>query len=79
MNVCFLMSGGAHLEDIIKFASCDILTFPVGAVVELATGIVEAPLADAVFIMAAEKVEAPLDGAVVVLVGTVSIMRDAAR
>ena len=74
-----MTSGGSHPADIIAVASCDILTFPVGAVVELAAGIVEAPLANVVVVIAAEMVEAPLAGAVVLLVGTVYVVRDAAH
>ena len=72
-----MKSGGGHPADIIAVSSCDLLTFPVGAVVELAAGIVEAPLANVVVVIAAEMVEAPLAGAVVVLVGTVSVVWDA--
>ena len=75
MDVCFLTSGGCHSEDITAVASCDILTFPVGALVELAAGIVKAPLSDAVVVLAAEMVEAPMAGAVVVLVRTVSVVQ----
>ena len=62
MDVCFLTTGGDHPVDIIAVASCDILTFPVGAVVELAAGIVEASLVDAMVVLAAEMVEVPLVG-----------------
>ena len=79
MDVCFLTSGGGHPADIIAVVSCDILTFPVGALVKLAALILEAPLADVVVVLAAEMVEAPLAGAVVLLVGTVSVVRDAAH
>ena len=79
MDVCFLTSGGGHLADVIAVASLDILALPVGAVVELVAGIVEAPLADAMVVLAAERVEVPLTGAVVVIVGTVSVVQDAAR
>ena len=74
-----MKSGGGQPADIIAVASSDILTFPVGAVVELAAGIVEAPLDDAVVMMAENMVDVPLAGAVVVLVGTVSVVWDAAR
>ena len=69
MDVCFLKSGGGHPADIISVASCDILTFQVGAVVELAAGIVEAPLDEAMVVLAAEV---RMVGAGFVLVGTVS-------
>ena len=57
MDVCFLTSGGGHPADIISVASGDILTFPVGAIVELAAGILEAPLADLMVMLAVEMVE----------------------
>ena len=63
MDVCFLTSGGGHPEDIIAVASCEILTFSVGAVFKMAAVIVEAPLASAV----------------VVLIGTVYFVRDDVR
>ena len=44
IDVCFFTSGGDHPKDIIELAICNILTFPVGVVVELAEGIVQAPL-----------------------------------
>ena len=68
MDVCFLTSGVGYLADIIAVAICKILTFPVGVVVELAAGIVKAPMADAMVVLAAEMAEVPQAGAGVVLV-----------
>ena len=74
-----MTSGGGHPADIIAVSSCGILTFPVGAVIELAAGIVEALLANAMVVLAVEMVEVLLARAGVVLVGTASVVRDAAR
>ena len=73
-----MTSGGGHLANTIAVASCNILTFPVGTVVELAAGIVEAPLVDTMVVLAAEMVEVLLAGAGVVLVRTVFVVQDAA-
>ena len=78
MNVCFLTSSGGNPADIIAVASCVVLTFPVGVIFQLAVGIVEAPLANTMVVLAAQMVEVPLASAVVVLVGTISVVRDAA-
>ena len=77
MEVCFLTSGGGHPAELISVVSCNILTLPVGVVIEMAVGIVEAPLADRMVVLAAEMVEVPLAGAVVVLFRTVSVVMDA--
>ena len=45
----------------------------------MAPGIVEAPLANAMVVLAAEMVEVLLAGAGVLLFGTVSVVRDAAH
>ena len=78
-DVCFFTSGGGHLVDIIAVTSCNILTLTVGTVFKITAGIVEAPLADAMIMLAAEIVEVLLSGAGVVLFGTVSVVQDAVR
>ena len=79
MDVCFLTRGGDHPADIIAVASCEILTVPVGVVVKLAEIIVEAPMADAMVVLAAEMVEVLLASTVVVLIGTVSVVWDSVQ
>ena len=79
MDVNFLTSGGEHPSDIIAVASCDILTFPVGVLVELVAGIVEAPLADAMVVLASEMVEVLMARVVVVLIVKFSVVRNTVR